>query len=1159
MSTESISTRLRGWGTKTLVAPLAAVAMLVTGGAAAAQAPSTTQLRVELSVDIDYVDPALSYYVPAWAIEYATCAKLVNYPDRPAPEGGRLQPEVARAMPTVSPDGKTYTFELRDDFVFSPPSNEQVTAAHFKWAIDRALNRQMSSPAQAFYGDIVGAQDVINGTTNSTSGVVAEGYTLRITLTRPAADFLPRLAMPFTCPLPLSTPVTPGGLTAPVPSAGPYYIQSWTKNQEIVVAENPNYDGDRPHHFDEIHYGIGLPLETIKLRIDAGDTDWGDIPPSAHSELAPLYGPGSPAALLGRQRWFPYPAPTVRYLAMNHDRSLFGDDPATGPGLDPRGNVKLKQAVNFVIDRTAMLLQHGDYAGVPTDQHLPYEMPGFRDADIYPFTPNVTRARELAGWQPGDPMRDGVFYCSNRAPAPAICQIVQANLQQIGLAMEIKLFPRAEQFTRTGMRGEPFDMTLEGWHMDYYDPYDFLFLLDGGLLRPTNNTNFAYFNDPVFNAKINGANGLYGEPRATAFGDLDIEIARDAAPWAAYGVPNDRYYFSDRVGCQTYSAAYTLNLAALCLRPAISIHDVSIVEGDSGTKAATFTVSLGEAAASDYPLTVSYATADGTAGPADYEPASGTVTFAVGETMKQVSIEILGDTTPEPAETFHVRLSSPSKGTVVRGQGTARILNDDGADTTPPTNPTSVTSPSHLVGPWTTDAAVETRWSGAADDAEVAGYSVEWSGAPATIPDGDIDLAATTLTEELDDGEWWFHVRAVDSAGNPAVGAAHLGPFAIDTTPPEDPFVDSESHQANEPSRDNTVDVFWEDARDDGSGVAGYSVEWTRNAGTLPDARIDTAEEELTSAPLADGSWWFHLRTIDEVGNSTGTVHLGPFVVDTTAPSGTMLFSPSHTAGTWTSNTTLLVRWSGSEDAGSGVAGYSFEFGADPGSVPDASVDAGAHVNGYVTGALSAPTVYFHLRVVDRAGNWSDALHAGPFLLDPHAPVNPTLRSTTHTPSRPSTVTRVATTWSSANDERSGVDGFSFEWSRVGSSEPDTTKDAEESVSGTSSPALGVGQWWFHLRTRDNAGNWSSAVHLGPFVIEQRRPTSRCVVPSVRGKTLRAARVAIRHGTCRMGRVQRRFSSRVKAGRVVSQRPRAGARLAANARVHLVVSKGKRR
>jgi hypothetical protein len=78
-------------------------------------------------------------------------------------------------------------------------------------------------------------------------------------------------------------------------------------------------------------------------------------------------------------------------------------------------------------------------------------------------------------------------------------------------------------------------------------------------------------------------------------------------------------------------------------------------------------------------------------------------------------------------------------------------------------------------------------------------------------------------------------------------------------------------------------------------------------------------------------------------------------------------------------------------------------------------------------------------------------------------------------------------------------------------------------------------------------------------VTAQRTQVRRCVVPKLRGKTLRAARAAIRRGSCRMGRVRRRFSSTVKAGRVVAQRPRAGARLAANARVHLVVSKGKRR
>jgi uncharacterized repeat protein (TIGR01451 family) len=72
-------------------------------------------------------------------------------------------------------------------------------------------------------------------------------------------------------------------------------------------------------------------------------------------------------------------------------------------------------------------------------------------------------------------------------------------------------------------------------------------------------------------------------------------------------------------------------------------------------------------------------------------------------------------------------------------------------------------------------------------------------------------------------------------------------------------------------------------------------------------------------------------------------------------------------------------------------------------------------------------------------------------------------------------------------------------------------------------------------------------------------PTRRCIVPLVRGKSLRSSRAAISRGHCRVGRVRMTFSSRIKAGRVVSQTPRAGARLAVGARVHLMVSKGKRR
>ena len=59
---------------------------------------------------------------PDSAIAYATCAKLLNYPDTPLPHGSGLVPDVARSLPTVSYDGRTYTFTIRKGFRFSPPS-----------------------------------------------------------------------------------------------------------------------------------------------------------------------------------------------------------------------------------------------------------------------------------------------------------------------------------------------------------------------------------------------------------------------------------------------------------------------------------------------------------------------------------------------------------------------------------------------------------------------------------------------------------------------------------------------------------------------------------------------------------------------------------------------------------------------------------------------------------------------------------------------------------------------------------------------------------------------------------------------------------------------------------------------------------------------------
>jgi hypothetical protein len=110
--------------------------------------------------------------------------------------------------------------------------------------------------------------------------------------------------------------------------------------------------------------------------------------------------------------------------------------------------------------------------------------------------------------------------------------------------------------------------------------------------------------------------------------------------------------------------------------PQISVGDATVTEGNAGAASATFAVTL----SSPYsePITVAYATADGsaTAG-TDYQAASGTLTFAPGETSKTITVPVVGDRLPEPNETFVVNLSAPTNAHIADGQGIGTIADDE--------------------------------------------------------------------------------------------------------------------------------------------------------------------------------------------------------------------------------------------------------------------------------------------------------------------------------------------------------------------------------------------------------------------------------------------------------------------------------------------------
>jgi ABC-type oligopeptide transport system substrate-binding subunit len=502
-------------------------------------------LNVDLTTDVDYTDPALDYLSTGWEIEYSTCLKLMNYPDANGPKGAQLVPEAAAGFPKVSNNGKTYDFTVNASFTkFS--NGSPVTAANFKAAFDRDADPKMQSPALPFFSDVVGSS------TSPVSGVKVKGSHLIINLTKAAPDFLARTAMPFFCAIPTNLAHDPNGVLNP-PSAGPYYIADRVPNKSITIKKNPYYKGKRPHNVDGMNYNVGNSLDAIYLRTQQGATDYAaaGIPPASYAEAAQKYG-------VNKQQFWVKPQLGVSYLAFNHDRPLFKGAAGTA----------LAKAINYAVDRKAMLAQGGYLAGKRTDQILPPGMAGFRDANLYPLKgPDITTAKK---WAAKSGVADGTgveYYTSNRGSAPLVAQIVQFNLKQIGLNVNTHLFARAVQIDKEGTRGEPFDITSEGWIADYADPYDFInVLLSGDSLHDSNNNNVAYFNDPKYNKLMNQAALLSGSARYKAYGNLDVNMMAQNPPWAARNNFNDRILVSSRVGCFTYNSTYSVDLAALCLK-----------------------------------------------------------------------------------------------------------------------------------------------------------------------------------------------------------------------------------------------------------------------------------------------------------------------------------------------------------------------------------------------------------------------------------------------------------------------------------------------------------------------------------------------------------------------------------------------------------------
>jgi DNA-binding SARP family transcriptional activator/ABC-type oligopeptide transport system substrate-binding subunit len=505
-------------------------------------------------------EPALNVDPGAYQIEFATCAKLLNYPDKPPPEGLRLAPEIAAAMPTLSRDRRTYTFRVRPGYRFSPPSNQPVTAETFRHSIERALSPRLARnpigqtpPGPLAIDDIEGERAFRDGAAKHISGLQARGDTLSITLVRPSPDFLQRLALPFFCPVPDGTPFVAGAARATKDgaggrtpfkgpySAGPYYIADYDSDAGYVVLKrNPNYRGPRPHSLDAIAIREGVDataaLDLLQRREWDGITSLSDPLLDPGRAVDQRWGAGSAAARRGDRRYFTTPEARTRFIAFDSSRGIFADP-------------KVRRAAALALDRSALAATWG---ALPTDQLLSAALPAFRDRRTYPLHSSVAKARATAGRRTGGAMMAISARCDR---CRETAHLVRRDLSTIGIDVTISAVADLDRALRRGAR---FDLVDSETELLYPDSASYLAQVIRDIPRG--------WVQPAVQAEVERVAKRSGAARQTAAAALADRLTARYVNVVAYGAAQSSQFIDPRIGCRVLTpAAYGLDLAALCL------------------------------------------------------------------------------------------------------------------------------------------------------------------------------------------------------------------------------------------------------------------------------------------------------------------------------------------------------------------------------------------------------------------------------------------------------------------------------------------------------------------------------------------------------------------------------------------------------------------
>jgi len=524
-------------------------------------------------------DPTGEYLGLAWDFYGAMLRTLVTYRHVAGPAGNVLVPDLATSVPQPTDGGLTYTFHLRPGIEFGPPVSRPITSQDIAYAFERIDSRPEVAQYAFYFDGVVQGMSQHGGPSAPISGIdTPDASTIVFHLTKPTGDFLYRLALPATAPIPHEVAgcfPTGGGYGRDVVSSGPYMIQGaqdvgissckaitpmsgFDPTTHLTLVRNPNYDqatdstSDRSNLVNGISVIVDSNVTDIFEKVQNGSLDGSlaDTPPAAieqqyltNSSLRPDYHADS-----GDRTWF---------ITMNLSTPPFDD-------------IHVREAVNDIIDKAGLLKAWGGptHGQIATHIMPPTILDNQLTSSFDPYaTPgeagSLTLAKQQMMLSKYDPKHDGmcdVAACQglvmtnrNYAPWTDMESIVAQDLGKIGIGVVPRELDTgaAYQTIQTVKNEIPIALNA-GWGKDYADPYTFAEpLFSSSSIIPSGNVNYSLVGltrsqastmgiaypaggVPSVDGMINQCEGMAGQPRLSCWVTFDKNVMTNVVPWVPY-------------------------------------------------------------------------------------------------------------------------------------------------------------------------------------------------------------------------------------------------------------------------------------------------------------------------------------------------------------------------------------------------------------------------------------------------------------------------------------------------------------------------------------------------------------------------------------------------------------------------------------------------